>query len=60
MRVKGGLEKFGQKQECVCWDLLNTIVEMHPLVWGLPGPMAAEREMYQGARGISRYTWKVE
>lgn len=32
MGVKSGLEKFGWKQGCVCWDLLSTVVDMHPLV----------------------------
>lgn len=32
MGVKGGLEKFGWKQSCVCQDLLSRIVEMHPPV----------------------------
>lgn len=60
MRVKGGLENFGKKQGCVYRDLLSTVVEMNPLVWGLREPMAAERRMYQGARRISHYTWTVK
>lgn len=54
MRVKGGLEKFGWKQGCVCQDL-STVFEMHPLVWGLCEPMTAERGYIQ-VLGVSHTT----